>query len=113
VAEVMFGEMGHTSLVEALELTALIARKAPRRRGRVATRWLERHLEAASTSPIEQVALAVGALAALGSAGHETAFAALLDMAERASRRRARRRRSVTSSATGDGPQGAASSARP
>jgi hypothetical protein len=39
VAEATAREIGHVSLVEALELTLLIARKDPRRHRRVAARW--------------------------------------------------------------------------
>jgi hypothetical protein len=38
-------EIGRVSLVEALELTVLIAWKDPRRHPRVAARWLQRYLE--------------------------------------------------------------------
>ena len=37
--------LGYVSLVEALELTALIARKEPHRHPRVAVRWLLRCLD--------------------------------------------------------------------
>jgi hypothetical protein len=39
IAETTAREIGNISLVEALELTALIARKDPRRHGRAATHW--------------------------------------------------------------------------
>jgi hypothetical protein len=84
--------MGTISLMEALELTSLIALKDPRRRSRVAARWLLRFLEEHDTATIEEAVLAGSALAALGTIGHETATATLTDMAEQATsgRRRAR-----------------------
>jgi hypothetical protein len=78
--------MGRVSLVEALELTALIARKDPRRRGRAGARWLRRYLETNEDAGIDELALAAGALAALGGAAHEAAYGALLELAERARR---------------------------
>lgn len=69
-------EIGHVSLAEALDLTALIARKDPRRRSRVAMRFLER-LIAEKRLTIEETALATAALAALGSPGHDSAVATL------------------------------------
>src|SRR5262249_44292226 len=54
VAEATAREIGHVSLVEALELTALIARKAPRRHPGVAARWLLRYLEEHQTATIEE-----------------------------------------------------------
>jgi hypothetical protein len=38
-------EIGRVTIAEALELTALVARKTPRRHPRVAARWLQRYLE--------------------------------------------------------------------
>jgi hypothetical protein len=45
VAEATAREIGHVSLAEALELTALIAEKEPSRHGRFAVRWLMRYLQ--------------------------------------------------------------------
>jgi hypothetical protein len=55
VAEATAKEIGHVSLVEALELTALIARKAPRRHPRVAARWLLRYLKRAARAQAQTV----------------------------------------------------------
>jgi hypothetical protein len=87
VAETTAREIGRVSLVESLALTALIARKDPRRRSRIAARWLLRYLESADQAGIEEAAMAATALAALGGAGHEQAHAALLAMVERVARR--------------------------
>src|SRR4051794_27741955 len=45
VAEVTLRELGRPTLVELLELTALIAVKDRRRYGRVAARWMLRYLQ--------------------------------------------------------------------
>jgi hypothetical protein len=82
-------EMGHVSLVEWLALTALIAQKLPRRRSRVAARWLLRYLEyleANDQGTIEEAAMVGSALAARGGPPHEKAQTALRDTAERLSR---------------------------
>jgi hypothetical protein len=73
VAETTAREIGHVSLVEALELTALIARKAPRRHARVATRWLLRYLEEHPAATIEEAGMVVSCLCALGSPRHDEA----------------------------------------
>jgi hypothetical protein len=41
----MARELGRISLAEALELTVLVGRKEPRRRPRIAVRWLERYIQ--------------------------------------------------------------------
>jgi hypothetical protein len=93
VAEATAREIGRVSLLEALELTALVAVKAPHRRPRVAARWLFRFLEEHPRATIEEAALAAGALTALGGAGHAEAHATLVALAERATSGRAYRRR--------------------
>lgn len=85
-------EIGRISLLEALDLTALIALKDPRRRACVAARWLLRLLEEHDQATIEEAVLAASALAALGGRGHEEAHAALAAMAERVSSARRRPR---------------------
>jgi hypothetical protein len=85
VAETTLRELGRVSLVEALQLTALIAVKDPRRHARVSARWLARYLEHRDEATIDEVAHVVGALVALGGVGHGAAYTALLDMAEGAS----------------------------
>jgi NAD(P)H-dependent FMN reductase len=79
----MSREMGRVSLGEALELTALIALKDPRRRSRAAARWLGRLLEEHPRATIEELALAAAALAALGGPGHDDAAASLVALASR------------------------------
>jgi hypothetical protein len=79
------------TLVDLLELTALIAQKDPARHARVAARWLQRWLNASGDATIYDVALAASALQALGSRHHSHAMATLRGMAEEANRgRRAR-----------------------
>ena len=87
VAETVLREIGRVSLVEALQLTALIAVKDPRRHARVSARCLGRYLETHEAATIDECAHVVGALVALGGNGHDAAYSALLDMADRASRR--------------------------
>ncbi len=81
-------EIGHVSLLEALELTALIARKAPRQHPRVAARWLLRYLEEHPAATIEEAGAVAPCLRALGSPGADEAERMLRAMAERATRRR-------------------------
>jgi hypothetical protein len=45
LAEVTAREIGRVTIAEALELTALVARKQPHRYGRFAARWLCLYLE--------------------------------------------------------------------
>jgi hypothetical protein len=73
------------SLVDALELTVLVARKEPRRHPRVAARWLLRLLEEHPHLTIEEAALAALSLIALTGASYEEAATTLRAMAERAS----------------------------
>jgi hypothetical protein len=75
------------SLAESLALTALIAQKDPRRRSRVAARWLLRYLEAHDEAGIDEAAMVASSLAALGGPAHDDAHAGLLALTERASRR--------------------------
>jgi hypothetical protein len=51
-------ELPQLSLLDALELTLLVARKAPRRHPRLAARWLLRYLEEDPQATIEEAALA-------------------------------------------------------
>ena len=77
VAESSARQMGKVSLLEALELTALIALKDPRRHGRAGTRWLARYLTEHPQAGLDEAAFAVGCLCALGGQQHEAALAAL------------------------------------
>jgi hypothetical protein len=76
------------SLLDALQLTMLIARKDSSRYPRVAARWLRRPLEEYPDLTIEQVAVAASCLVALPGAGYLEAAQTLRAMAERATRRR-------------------------
>ena len=87
VAETTLRELGRPSLVELLELTALIAQKDPRRHGRVATRWLQRYLEVRGDATIDEAILVAAALQELGGHSHGVALTALRDMADSASGR--------------------------
>jgi len=85
VAEtVLRAEIPRPTLVDLLELTALIAQRDPGRRARVTTRWLQRYLEAGVERTIDEAAFAVAALQALGTANHRGALEALRDIARRA-----------------------------
>jgi hypothetical protein len=57
VAEVTAQEMGKITLAAALELTALIAFKAPRRHGRAAARWSRLYLEANEGAGLNDVVI--------------------------------------------------------
>jgi NAD(P)H-dependent FMN reductase len=85
-------ELGRPTLVELLELTALIAAKDPKRYRRVAARWVFRYLQEHESASLEDVqAVAVG-LSALGGARHDEALAALRGLAEEATHPARRRR---------------------
>ena len=84
-------DLPQLSLVNALELTVLVARKDSRRHRRMAARWLLRFLEEHPAATIEDAGLAASSLIALTGASYEEAAQTLRAMAERAtSRRRAR-----------------------
>src|SRR5438105_5367003 len=75
-------EIPRPTLVDLLDLTALIAFKQPERHSRVAARWLLRYLQAVDDATIYDVAFITACLQALGGGRHEHALAALRDMAE-------------------------------
>jgi hypothetical protein len=77
-------ELPPLSLVDALELTILIARKDPRRHPRVAARWLLRYLEDCEDATIDEAAMAAACLAALAGDRYQDAALSLRAMAERA-----------------------------
>ena len=81
-------ELPQLSLVDALDLTLLVARKDPRRHPRVAARWLLRYLEEDPSATIDEAALAASSLVALTGVGYREAVQTLQAMAERATRRR-------------------------
>jgi hypothetical protein len=81
-------DLPQLSLMDALELTVLVARTDPRRHPRVAARWLVRLLEEDPHATIDEAALAASSLIALTGVAHEEAAQTLRAMAERASSRR-------------------------
>jgi hypothetical protein len=80
-------EIPRPTLVDLLDLTALIAFKQPERYSRVAARWLLRYLEAVEDATIYDAAFIAASLQALGGRHHEHALIALRDMAHEATRR--------------------------
>ena len=58
-------DLPQLNLLDALELTVLVARKDPRRHTRVAARWLLRLLEEDPHATIEEALLAASSLVAL------------------------------------------------
>jgi hypothetical protein len=79
-------ELPRLSLLDALELTLLIAREDPRRHQRVASRWLQRFLQEHPDATIEEAGLAASCLLALAGVGNQEAAQTLRAMAERATR---------------------------
>ena len=78
LAEVTAREVGRVTIAEALELTALVARKQPDRYGRFAARWLCLWLEEHEKATLEDVALLVSNLRSLATAkDHASALAIL------------------------------------
>jgi hypothetical protein len=80
-------DLPQLSLLDALELTVLAARKDPRRHQRMAARWLLRFLEEDPHATIEEAGLAASSLVALTGVGHQEAAQTLRAMAERATSR--------------------------
>jgi hypothetical protein len=88
VAEtVLRTEIPKPTLLDLLELTALIALKDPGRYSRVAARWLAKYLEGVEGATIDEAACVAANLQALGGRHHVTALTALRDMSEGAARR--------------------------
>jgi hypothetical protein len=73
VAEATAKEIGRLSLIEALELTLLIAREDPRRHPRVAARWLRRYFDERADTTIDEAAMVASSLAALPGREREIA----------------------------------------
>jgi hypothetical protein len=71
------------TIAEALELTALVARKEPRRYGRFAARWLCVYLEEHEKATIEDVALLVSNLRSLATRKDHVRALAILRKAAR------------------------------
>jgi len=84
-AETALREMGRPSLLELLDLTALIAEKDAARHSRVAARWLLKYLEANDEATIYDAALVAACLTALGGRRHVEALVTLRAAAEQAS----------------------------
>jgi hypothetical protein len=77
-------EIGRVTIAEALELTALVARKQPDRYGRFAARWLCLYLEEHEKATLEHVELLVSNLGSLGTpSDHASALAMLRKVARR------------------------------
>jgi hypothetical protein len=84
LAEVTAREIGRVTIAEALELTALVARKQPHRYARFAARWLCVYLEEHEKATLEDVALLVSNLRALAiPEDHGSALAILRKAARR------------------------------
>lgn len=77
IAETTARGIGKVSLLEALELTALIAQKDSRRHGRAGARWMRRYLEEDQIAGLDDVTFVTGCLSALGGHGHDEALEAL------------------------------------
>jgi len=83
LAEVTAREIGRVTIAEALELTALVARKQPDRYGRYAARWLCLWLEEHEKATLEDVELLVSNLRSLASPNDHAAALAILRKAAR------------------------------
>jgi hypothetical protein len=84
LAEVTAREIGRVTIAEALELTALVARKQPHRYGRFAARWLCLWLEEHERAKLEDVVVLVSNLRSLLSPkDHSLALATLRQAAPR------------------------------
>ena len=87
VAEVTLRtEIPKPSLVDLLELTALIALKDPKRHARVSGRWLQRWLETDADATIYDVTFVASALQELGGRHHGQALLSLRAIADEVSR---------------------------
>jgi hypothetical protein len=77
-------EIGRVTIAEALELTALVARKQPHRYGRFAARWLCLYLEEHEKASLDDVALLLSKLRSLATPkDHASALAILRKVARR------------------------------
>jgi hypothetical protein len=76
-------EIGRVTIAEALELTALVARKQPDRYGRFAARWLCLYLEEHAKATLDDVGLLVSNLRSLTTRRHHGSALALLRKAAR------------------------------
>jgi hypothetical protein len=78
LAEVTVREIGRVTIAEALELTALVARKQPQRYGRFAARWLCLYLEEHERATLDDVASLVSNVRSLASPDEHAAVLAIL-----------------------------------
>jgi hypothetical protein len=78
LAEVTAREIGRVTIAEALELTALVARKQPDRYGRYAARWLCLYLEEHEKATLDDVARLVSNLQALSTRKNHASALAIL-----------------------------------
>jgi NAD(P)H-dependent FMN reductase len=76
-------EIGRVTIAEALELTALVARKQPERYGRFAARWLRAYLEEHEKPSLEDVELLVSKLRSLATPKDHASALAILRRAAR------------------------------
>jgi hypothetical protein len=83
LAEVTAREIGRVTIAEALELTALVARKEPDRYGRFAAPWLCLFLQEHEKATLEDVALLVSNLRSLATRETHAAAPAILRKAAR------------------------------
>ena len=83
LAEVTAREIGRVTVAEALELTALVARKQPERYGRFAARWLCVYLEEHENATLEDVELLVSNLRSLATRKDHVRALAILRKAAR------------------------------
>ena len=78
LAEVTARAIGRVTIAEALELTALVARKQPQRYGRFGVRWLCLYLEEHEQATLEDVALLVSNLQSLATREATPRFSPML-----------------------------------
>ena len=83
LAEVTAREIGRVTIAEALEITALVARKQPDRYGRFAARWLCLYLEEHEKATLEDVDLLVSNLRSLPTPKDHARALAILRTAAR------------------------------
>jgi hypothetical protein len=83
LAEVTAREIGRVTIAEALELTALVARKQPHRYGRFAARWLCLYLEEHEKATLKDVGQLVSNLQSLASPEDHAAALGILRKAVR------------------------------
>jgi hypothetical protein len=76
-------EIGRVTIAEALELTALVAPKQPKRYGRFAARWLCLYLEEHQQATLEHVELLVSNLRSLEAPKDHAPALAILRKAAR------------------------------